>query len=386
MLTYAAFAQKETYDLITYSPPNGWKKEVKENLTSYSIVDKKNNSWCQIGIIKSTISKGSIEQDFESEWQELVVKNYKPTGAPQLNEVQKSEGWKIKAGVGKFTFNKGDAIAMLTTMSGFNRCISIVATTNSQDYLKDIEALLSSVDLKKTETNLPQTPVATDDKNSIIGAWGANASDQSSFRVNNGVMNYISRQYTFNANGTYSFISKTFDPLMEKILLGKETGTYQINGNNLTITPKKSVLEAWSKKGGRDEWGKLLNTQNITLEKLTYQFTKHYFEGNREWSLVLQSDKATKRDGPFSGNSTFTNAWYYGPISANNKAIELPGGQQITTEEIKKEVVQQTASNGFAFTTSNFDDGWTSSSINRLCSNIQRRYKSIASLCCSVNR
>jgi hypothetical protein len=65
------------------------------------------------------------------------------------------------------------------------------------------------------------------DNRSIIGTWGANASDQSSFRVNNGVMNYITRQYTFNPNGIYSFVSKAFDPLMDKILLGKESGTYQ---------------------------------------------------------------------------------------------------------------------------------------------------------------
>ena len=212
---------------------------------------------------------------------------------------------------------------MLTTMSGFNRCVSIVATTNSQDYLKDIEAFLSSVDLKKPETVSTQTTVNNNDNNSVLGIWLANASDQSSWRVNNGVMNYISRQYTFNANGTYSFVSKTFDPLMDKILLGKENGTYQISGNNLTINPQKSVLEAWSKKDGRDEWGKLLNTQNITLEKLTYQFTKHYFEGNREWSLVLQADKATKRDGPFSGGTAFSNAWIYG-TPCNKCLIKLP--------------------------------------------------------------
>ena len=40
---------------------------------------------------------------------------------------------------------------MLTTMSGYGRSASIVATTNSQDYLKDIQTLLSSVDMLKPE-------------------------------------------------------------------------------------------------------------------------------------------------------------------------------------------------------------------------------------------
>jgi len=179
-------------------------------------------------------------------------------------------------------------------------------------------------------TNQPSIPdVNKGNENNIVnsvilGAWGATASDQSSFRVNNGVMNYISRQYTFNANGTYRFISKAYDPLMDKILLGKEEGTYQVSGNNVSVNPKLSVLEAWSKKDGRDEWGKLLSSQNITIENVTYQFTKHYLSGIKVTSLVLQAGKATQRDGPFSSNSSFANAWYYNPVSANNAAIKLP--------------------------------------------------------------
>jgi hypothetical protein len=330
MLLTNLFAQKENFDIISYSPPAGWKKEVTENIISYTSINNKNKTWCRIGIIKSTISKGNIEADFESEWQDLIVKNYKPTDAPQLNDVHETDGWKIKEGVAKFTFNNTDAMARLTTISGFDRCASIVVTTNSQEYIKDIDALLTSVEFKKQESaTQPPATGNNSDNASIIGTWGASASDQSSYRVNNGVMNYITRQYTFNLNGTYSFVSKAYDPLMDKILLGKENGTYQISGNNLTIIPGESVLEAWSKKDGRDEWGKLINTQNITLEKVNYQFTKHYFEGSHQWNLVLQASKVTQRDGPFSSYSTFLNAWYYGPVSANNKVIELPDGQKI---------------------------------------------------------
>lgn len=73
-----SFAQKETYDLITYSPPKGWSRDATETITSFTIINKKNNGWCRINIVKSTVSKGSIEQDFESEWQNLIVKNYNP--------------------------------------------------------------------------------------------------------------------------------------------------------------------------------------------------------------------------------------------------------------------------------------------------------------------
>jgi hypothetical protein len=193
----------------------------------------------------------------------------------------------------------------------------------------------------------------------MIGTWGASASDNSSYRVNNGVMNYILRQYTLNANGTYTFVSKAYDPLMDKILLGKENGTYQISGDNLTIAPQKSVIESWSKKNGTDNWGQLLTTQNKVLEKVTYRFTKHYFSGIQEWSLVLQADKTTERDGPFTGNSSFSNAWIYG-TPCSQCIIKLPDNQQIKTDGIKTVPAQQTAGNSFAFSTTNFDDGWSS--------------------------
>jgi hypothetical protein len=184
-------AQKQAYDLVTYMPPGGWKKEVKESSTLYTAVDQKTRSWCQIGIIKSTTSKGSIEQDFASEWQDLIVKSYKVTEAPQMPQtggVRAAEGWKIRAGSGTFTFENGTAKARLTTMSGFGRCVSIVATTNSDSYAKDIEALLDSVELKKPETASQAEPATQPSagKNgptaSIIGTWGISASDQSSYK------------------------------------------------------------------------------------------------------------------------------------------------------------------------------------------------------------
>jgi hypothetical protein len=112
---------------------------------------------------------------------------------------------------------------------------------------------------------------------------------------------------------------------MTELLLVKENGSYQISGNNLTINPQTSVIESWSKKDGTDKWGNLLKTQNRPLEKVTYRFTKHFFTGIQEWNLVLQGDKETMRDGAFSSNLSFPNAWYFRPISATNPVIVLPG-------------------------------------------------------------
>ncbi|MFL5771990.1 MAG: hypothetical protein ACJ75F_02455 [Flavisolibacter sp.] len=349
-------AQKEAYDLISFAPPQGWKKEAKENVISYSITNNTTGSWCQIGVFKSTISKGSIAEDFESEWQELVIKTYKEVKPPETSQVEEMDRWKTQSGTASFVFNNKPAIVMLTTASGYNRCMSIIILTNSQDYLSQIETLLASVELVKplsTQTSKDNDIV------SIIGSWGMTASDSSDYRMKNGVMNYIRRQYVFHDDGSYEFVTKAYDPQMDKIFLGKETGTFLVNGNSLTVTPQKSVLEAWTKKDGSDKWGKLLNTQNVQLEKCNYHFTRHYFSGVQEWNLVLQGDVATKRDGPFSNNNVFTNAWYYKPINTGDQFIELPAGQKMETGQAKNEGVQA-GNKQFSFSTTNFDDGWTS--------------------------
>jgi hypothetical protein len=139
-----------------------------------------------------------------------------------------------------------------------------------------------------------------------------------------GMAGYSKDQYTFKADGTYTFVSKTFRMAYEKIILVMENGTYQISGDSLSIRPQKSVIQAWSKLNGGDRWGRLLSTQPRKLEPVTYKFTKHYFSGIQEWNLVLQADQPTERDGPFSTFKLFPNAWYYKTISPNNPVVELP--------------------------------------------------------------
>jgi starvation-inducible outer membrane lipoprotein len=344
-----AFTQaKETFDLITYTPPKEWKSEKTGAYVGYSFIDQKDKSWCQLAIYKSTVSKGNIDSDFDSEWAILAAKPYNITEPPQV-AVEEADGWKIKSGSGKFLFNNKDAGAILTTFSGYGVCISILSITANQRYIKDIEAFLSSIDIKKPQTASQETP-ASANTNSIIGIWVMGSGGQQKYddyKNAHAASNYgySKAQYVFNSDGTYLFFSKTFKQVVDKILLVKENGTYQISGNTITVHPLKSVIEAWTKKDGTDKWGKLVSTQNRTIEKTTYRYTNHYFSGIQLWNLVLQADKTTQRDGPFSSNTTFSNAWYYAPVSLNNTAIDLPGGQKIPVEEIKKDPVKQLVSN-----------------------------------------
>jgi hypothetical protein len=99
-------------------------------------------------------------------------------------------------------------------------------------------------------------------------------------------------------------------------------GQFEVKSNP-QMEPAKNV-DGWEIINGGDKFGRLLTSQNRTPETVTYRFTKHYFSGIDQWQLVLQADKQTERDGPFSTFTLFANAWYYSPISANNPLVELP--------------------------------------------------------------
>lgn len=322
-LTLVLFAQRETFDLTTYTAPTqnaGWTKEAKDNFVTYTIADNKKKTWCRIAIFKSTTSKGNIERDFESEWQLLVSSPFKTNEAPQTNKVQESGDWKIKTGAGKFIFNAADAIALLTCMSSNNRCVSILTITNSEDYNAQIQKFSESVKLlnpqnlstKPTENPRPQTG-ESNNTTVIVGSWGkSNTVGQLYNRF--GTYSYNKQQYIFNSNGTYRFTGKNYSEQYDETLLVKENGTYKINGNSLTISPQNSVIEAWTKKNGADNWNKLKTSQKRALEKTTYQFSVV------EKNLVLQTTKETERDGRFSSGNSYS----YGPPGTFT-AIKLPG-------------------------------------------------------------
>jgi len=171
-----ASAGKATYDLVSYTPPAPWKKvawikDIKKdkNNVSYTMTDKSNGTYCQIFIVRSTTSKGDVTADFESEWKTIIVGSYRVAEAPTLTDTAEEDGWKVKAGVSTFAFDKGTSIAMLTTISGYDRAISIVAVTSSQDYLPAVQAFLGSIEMKKPPASKASGPAESAGKSASKG-------------------------------------------------------------------------------------------------------------------------------------------------------------------------------------------------------------------------
>ncbi|MEO5948233.1 MAG: hypothetical protein ABIP79_15555 [Chitinophagaceae bacterium] len=159
VLAANAFAQQQTFDLVTFTAPKNWVKEVKAGtFTSFTVNNKQKNVYCRIFILASTSSKGGIKEDFDSEWQNLVSSQYNLTTAAQLSETAPKDGWETKSGLAPFTYSGGQSAVMLYTMSGYNKAASILALTNSGDYNHIIAQFLASVKMKKPATLINKAP------------------------------------------------------------------------------------------------------------------------------------------------------------------------------------------------------------------------------------
>ncbi|RYY55522.1 MAG: hypothetical protein EOO09_10245 [Chitinophagaceae bacterium] len=153
--------QQETMGVLTYTTPVGWKKELKQGSTVFSITNKKTRGWSQIAVYQQTASKGSIDADFASEWAEMVTP-LGTHGEPQLSEVQEFDGWKILNGTGSFVFSGATSSASLTVISGYNTCLSVLVNSNTTDYAQVAYDFLANLQLAPPAADAGQVAPATD--------------------------------------------------------------------------------------------------------------------------------------------------------------------------------------------------------------------------------
>lgn len=143
----------------------------------------------------------------------------------------------------------------------------------------------------------------------VVGVWSKSASSPWSTSPGAVATNagYYKGQYQFRPDGTYSFKGESWGGYLrsEEFWTIEESGSYAVEGDALTVTPRASRSTL------RDSSGTVRKTQNNALEATTYSWRLHYFEGIGETNLVLRPARPTTRDGAFSANSDFPDSYLY---------------------------------------------------------------------------
>lgn len=336
------FAQTESIDLVTYKPIKGWKKERTDKSVSFSKTDEAKGTFCIITIYPSLDGNTDSKTNFDNSWQKIVQEPLSAAG-PKMEAPGTENGWELQTGAAQFDKDGISGTAMLVTATCQNKMVNMLVLLNADIYAKQLYDFIGSVELKKIEpqTGSAEPPSGNAANSSIVGMWVFYNTESSG--TYNGFPQltggYMRREYVFYGDGTYIFRSKDLLISVKDILFVYETGTYIVNANQITITPKNGKGEWWSKRGRTSEWGKLVRSStDYKLEKTTYTFNFDKYIGGSESTLILKSAKPTKREGS-NGDNAVMQEYRYNSRDINNSLIDTPPGfknNELTTTPATK--------------------------------------------------
>lgn len=334
VMSSASFAQKQTFDVVSYTPPNGWLQQKGESGVQLSITDKKTKAYAIVVITKVKVSDASVNENFTTDWNKLVKATVQVNAEPTISDMNIETGWNCVTGQANYTDGKNKGIATLITATGGGQTVSVVVMTNTSKYQEEVLAFVNSLQLAKPSKISTKNPIPATtnqaDKNSIVGLWIDYNAETTGNYVNGNpqyTAGYTRKEYTFYPNGTYLFRKKQWITSMKEILFVYETGTYALAGDQLTISPKKGMGEWWSKVGQQaDAWGKRLKVAEYKMEKVTYAFEQKYFSGSQDHTLTLSSGKPTQRDGGSLNNTNGSYEFRYSLREKFGSLIDNPPG------------------------------------------------------------
>ncbi len=298
ILHFTVSAQKQTFDVLSYSIPAKWQKMQNEGGVQLSVSDKKTGVYAIAIITKATVSDAAANENFNTDWSRLVKAAVQVDDNPTMLAPTTENGWDIVSGSANYTDGGKKGKATLLTATGGGKMVSVVLMTNTQNYQDELLAFLNSLELTKIEQH-EKVNTGQPDKSSVVGLWCDYVLETTGYSINGMqqyTAGYLRKEYTFYPDGTYLFRNKQWLTKAPDITFIYETGTYSVQHNQIILTPKNGKAGFWGKTASSKEWGPPKKSSDYKLEKTTYTF-EIIIDPTYGNSIVLKSSKATQRDG-----------------------------------------------------------------------------------------
>lgn len=170
-------AQKQTFDVVTYTMPKGWNKTVSENGIQLSTKDDGKGNYAAAVIVRSTASEASPTENFTSSWQALVKGTVTVSEEPAMQAAEKEKDWDIISGQANYTDGTNKGLVTLITATGNGKMANVVIMTNTSKYQKEILAFVNSLGLteKVTAQSNTSTPPAQSTSNISSASTAVNS-------------------------------------------------------------------------------------------------------------------------------------------------------------------------------------------------------------------
>ncbi len=170
-----AIAQRETFDIATYTPPKNWKKDANTGVVAYTDINSSTGGFCILAMYACSASLGDAQKDFSVEWKDRVVTPHHAEANPKTEIETTPDGWKVVSAAAPIKLQGLDAVAILAVFSGFGKKFSVMTMLNDQSYTNGVDSLLKNMKLNKAgtapvlQTNIP-TITRTNEANGQFGS------------------------------------------------------------------------------------------------------------------------------------------------------------------------------------------------------------------------
>src|SRR4051812_19147406 len=102
VLAEGTFAQKQIFDVTTYTSPKGWEEKVGKDALQLLMQDATKNTYCLITLYKSTAGTASSKENFDLAWASLVKEMVTVSSEPQMQPTGTESGWETQSGYAPF--------------------------------------------------------------------------------------------------------------------------------------------------------------------------------------------------------------------------------------------------------------------------------------------
>ena len=138
-------AQTAAFDIASFTMPAGWQRSDQNGLTMLAGPANRGGPghYCQIYLFASHASPANAVENFQSEWARLIAQPFSTRVQPQTQTRQSPDGWTAVSG-GVNVVQRGLPVnAVLFTVTGHGRMMSVVVNASGQDYATDVQAFFA---------------------------------------------------------------------------------------------------------------------------------------------------------------------------------------------------------------------------------------------------
>jgi len=151
VLAASALAQKQVFDVLTYTIPKGWDKAETSQGIQLSTTNDGQGNYAAAIILRSTATTAPARDNFNNSWNKLVKGTVSVSGEPTM-QASADKGWNIISGQAGYTDGANKGLVTLITATGNGKMANVVILTNTDKYQNQLLDFIKSLDLNETAT------------------------------------------------------------------------------------------------------------------------------------------------------------------------------------------------------------------------------------------